>query len=78
MDLNVSKQHGHKLKTFIMALQELHRDLSEAKPLGICKITTLVKVSIDSKNRGLISESGNVNTTSSETPLNVSLRETLF
>ncbi len=37
---NVSKQHMNKLIDFFTVHQALSRELSEAKPLGICKTIT--------------------------------------
>ncbi len=50
IDCNDSKLLIRKLNSFFMAHQELSRDLSEAKPLGTCRITTLGRNPLSSRN----------------------------
>ncbi len=50
IDCNDSKLLINKLNAFFMAHQALSQDLSGAKPLGICKITTSGKNPLSLKN----------------------------
>ncbi len=56
--LNVSKQVMDKLRSFGIMQQELARELLEAKPLGICKITTYVGPKFDFKNLDITRDVG--------------------
>ncbi len=75
--LAFTKEAIIKLKNFSMAQQELARELLEAKPLGICKITTYVDPKFGFKSLALTRDVG-LSTTRTVTILTKDeLRETL-
>ncbi len=76
-ELVFTKEVINKLKNFCLEQQALCQELSGAKPLGICKITTYVDPKLGFKNLDLTYENGR-NTTRTVTILtNDELRETL-
>ncbi len=75
--LAFTKEAIIKLKNFSIAQQELSKELLEAKPLGICKITTYVDQKLNFKSLVLTRDVG-LHTTRTVTILtNDELRETL-
>ncbi len=76
-ELVFTKEVIIKLRSFSMAQQALALALQEAKPLGICRITTYVDPKFDFKSLDLTYASGN-NTTRTATILtNAGLKEML-
>ncbi len=76
-ELVFTREAIDKLKKFSMAQLVLARELSEAKPLGICKITTYVDPKFGFKSLALTRDVGN-NTTRTVTILtNEKLKEML-
>ncbi len=59
IDCNDSKLLINKLNKFFMEFQALSQELSEAKPLGTCKITTSGKVKPNFRSLDSILRSGN-------------------
>ncbi len=59
-ELGFTREVTIKLRNFGIKQQELARALLEAKPLGICKITTSEEAKQNSRDLDLIKRSGNV------------------
>ncbi len=66
--LAFTKEALIKLRNFSIAQQELSRELVEAQPLGICKITTYVDPKLNFKSLDLTWQNGK-NTTRTATIL---------
>ncbi len=66
--LAFTKEAMNKLRNFSMAQQALAKELLEAKPLGICKITTYVDPKFGFKSLALTRDVG-LNTTRTVTIL---------
>ncbi len=76
-ELVFTKEVIDKLKNFSMAQQALSLELSKAKPLGICKITTYVDQRLGFKNLDLTYVNGKNSTRTVTILTNEELKETL-
>ncbi len=77
-ELVFTKEVFNKLKRFSMAQQELSRELSGAKQLGICKITTYVDPKFGFKSLDITYENGRTSTRTVTILTNEKLRETML
>ncbi len=75
--LAFTKEAIIKLKNFYMAQVELSQALVEAKPLGICKITTYVGPKLDFQSLALTWQNGKSTTRTATILTKEELRETL-
>ncbi len=57
-ELVFTEEVFNKLKKFSMVLQELSQALAQAKPLGICRITTYVDPKLNFRNLDLTYDVG--------------------
>jgi len=77
-ELGFTKEVTIKLRNFGTMQQELARELLEAKPLGICKITTSKEAKSSIKSLALIRENGPVTMKIDIILTNEGPKETLF
>ncbi len=75
--LAFTKEAIIKLRNFSMAQQELAKELLEAKPLGICRITTYVDPKFVFKSLALTRDVGLTTTRTVTILTNDELKETL-